>query len=339
MDRNEAWMVRAGRGGRFFDDFKERSFVGVGWREIGSLASIKSRDEVVQLVRGAYPALTDQAVVVAAGQLFRFAADFQVGDRVVTYDPRARMYLCGEISGSYTYVPEAEDEEYLNQRAVQWHHEMSRDDLSQVARNALGSTLAIFKIPNSITAELWREGGSANVSESDEPVEVGVGNIAPLSLDQVSSLANEAIKDQIAKLDWQDMQELVAGVLRSLGYKTVVSPPGSDRGRDIVASPDGFGFQNPRIVVEVKHRRTQRMGSQEIRSFLGGRHSGDKGLYVSTGGFTKEAYYEAERASIPLTLMDFELLVETILENYSNLDEVTKQIIPLKRLYWPVSLS
>lgn len=78
------------------------------------------------------------------------------------------------------------------------------------------------------------------------------------------------------------------------------------------------------------------MGSQEIRSFLGGRHEDDKGLYVSTGGFTKDARYEAERASIPLSLMDIDELVEAIIENYETLDNETKQLLPLRRLYWPI---
>ncbi len=48
----------------------------------------------------------------------------------------------------------------------------------------------------------------------------------------------------------------------------------------------GLGFDSPRIVVEVKHRRGA-IGSIETRSFVGGRHKDDKGLYVSTGGFNK----------------------------------------------------
>ena len=51
------------------------------------------------------------------------------------------------------------------------------------------------------------------------------------------------------------------------------------------------------------------MRAQDIRSFLGGRHPQDKGLYVSTGGFTKDAHYEAERANIPLSLMTIDDLV------------------------------
>jgi restriction system protein len=77
------------------------------------------------------------------------------------------------------------------------------------------------------------------------------------------------------------------------------------------------------------------MGSQEIRSFLGGRHKDDKGLYVSTGGFTKDARYEAERASIPLTLMDLDDLVMALLEHYETMDIDTQRLIPLRKVYWP----
>lgn len=78
------------------------------------------------------------------------------------------------------------------------------------------------------------------------------------------------------------------------------------------------------------------MGAPDIRSFLGGRHPQDKGLYVSTGGFSKDAYYEAERANIPLSLMTIDDLVETLVEHYDSLDTETRQLVPLKRIYWPV---
>lgn len=78
------------------------------------------------------------------------------------------------------------------------------------------------------------------------------------------------------------------------------------------------------------------MGSQEIRSFLGGRPKDDKGLYVSTGGLTKDARYEAERASIPLSLVDIDELIAAVIENYEELDNETNQILPLRRLYWPI---
>lgn len=99
-------------------------------------------------------------------------------------------------------------------------------------------------------------------------------------------------------------------------------------------SPDSFGFEAPRIIVEVKHRKGA-MGAPDVRSFLGGRHPQDKGLHVSTGGFTREARYEAERASIPLAFMDLDELVKSLLEQYDKLDLETQRLVPLKRIFVP----
>ena len=134
------------------------------------------------------------------------------------------------------------------------------------------------------------------------------------------------------------MQELVAGILRAMNYKTQVSPPGSDLGRDILASPDGFGFEQPRIVVEVKHRKGT-IGSQEVRSFVGGRHKDDRGLYVSTGGFTKDARYEADRSSVPLTLWTLDELTKALLDNYEQTDSRTRALVTLRTFYAPADLD
>lgn len=144
----------------------------------------------------------------------------------------------------------------------------------------------------------------------------------------------EFIKDKILKLEWDEMEDLVAGVLRGMGYKTRKSTKGADRGVDIIASPDGLGLEQPRIKAEVKHREGA-VGAKDLRSFIGGLRSNDRGLYVSTGGFSKEAKYEAERSTIPVSLIDIDELTKLIIENYENLDNDTKTLIPLVKLYWP----
>jgi len=108
-------------------------------------------------------------------------------------------------------------------------------------------------------------------------------------------------------------------------------------GKDIIASPDGLGLESPRIVVEVKHRQKESMGSQNLRSFFGGLRSGDKGLYVSTGGYSKDAKYEADRSTVPITLLDLDDLVDLLIQNYDKIDADTRSLVPLIRLYWPVS--
>lgn len=92
----------------------------------------------------------------------------------------------------------------------------------------------------------------------------------------------------------------------------------------------------PRIAedsfVEVKQRNGS-MGADELRKFLGGRRAGDRCLYVSTGGFTKEARYEAERANVPLTVISLPKLREFLLRHYESLDPSTRALAPLQRLY------
>jgi restriction system protein len=114
-------------------------------------------------------------------------------------------------------------------------------------------------------------------------------------------------------------------------YRAVQFPESTS----IIASPDGFGFEQPRIVVEVKHRPNTAMGSQELRSFLGGRHKDDKGLYVSTGGFTKDAKYEADRGSIPVVLLDLDDLSNEIVRHYGEMDMEARSLIPLTTILWP----
>lgn len=261
--------------------------------------------------------------------LYRFTHDIKIGDGVITYDPSKRIYHIGEITSDYIY--DSTNSEWPNIRKVKWEKEISRDRLSTNTKNTLGSTLTLFKVPDEVVDEL-----QGKPIEQGVPVKPDENDIEEdFIFEDYQAKSIEFIKDKISNLDWEELQRLVAGLLRAMGYKTKISPKGSDLGKDIVASPDGFGLEQPRIVVEVKHRQGSPMGSQEIRSFLGGRHKDDKGLYVSTGGFTKDAKYEADRASIPLTLMDIDSLVLEILNNYEQMDVETKMLLPLKKVYWP----
>jgi restriction system protein len=221
---------------------------------------------------------------------------------------------------------------------VHWDYKVSRDSLSQGTRNTLGAIMTVFLLSQAAAAEIeiCRNGDVSDAPSGPDPF-ISLDSEEIIELDpfaRIENLALERVKDRLVKLNWEEMQEIVAALLRSLGYRTMVSPNGPDRGKDIIASRDGFGFERPRIVVEVKHRRGQ-MGAQEIRSFLGGRHQDDRGLYVSTGGFSRDAHYEAERASTVTHLMSLDELAGALIQQYDSLDEEGRRILPLTKIYWP----
>jgi restriction system protein len=328
------WMVRAGERGFRFDDFKEKSLVSVGWLGVGEMSTLINRNDFKNRLTKVFPEWSPYEVGNSAGQLFRFAREIKIGDTVITYDTSSRKYLVGRVLSEYEYREGViEDQSHI--RRVQWVGEVSRDSLTVASRNSLGSTLTIFSISPETVKEMISllEGGPTSHPALQDDAIVSE-EVSSLFKDQ-QLMSLEFIKDKVSALKWDEMQDLVAGLLRAMGYKTRISPSGSDRGKDIVASPDGLGFEDPRIVVEVKHRNAT-MGAPEVRSFLGGRHANDKGLYVSTGGFTREARYEAERAAIPLTLMDLDDFVHSLLEHYEKLDVDMQRLIPLRKIYWPV---
>lgn len=333
MTLKPLWMVRAEVGGQYFDDFKLKSIVAVGWMKLGDMSPLKTREAFTQAAAKAYPEMKKMQVAISAGQTFRFAREMKIGDRVLTYGPSRRVYLVGTITSDYFYDTSLLEDD-PNCRRVEWQGEVSRDLLSVSTKNSLGAISTLFLLPEDAAIEiesLLAGGIPAKPAVEAEDEETAVNTL----LKDTQGKAFEFIKDKVSSLEWDEMQILVAGLLRAMGYKTRISPSGPDRGKDIIASPDGFGFESPRIVVEVKHRTGSPMGSQEIRSFLGGRHKDDKGLYVSTGGFSKDARYEAERASIPLMLMDLDDLVMALLEHYERMDIDTQRLIPLRKLYWP----
>lgn len=328
------WKVNAGRRSVSASEFHTRGIVAIGWREGGDYSRAKTRLDVLEAVRQAYPDKTDQQHKVSAGQIWRFLDEMKIGDRVMTYDPETRLYHIGQVTGPPVFAPQAIDALPL-QRSVRWSDVVSRDLLSQSAKGRLGAILTLFKVAPETVAEIDRLIDSPRESvvesitgEASDTPEVND------AFEGVEDQAIERIKDRILALGWDEMQDLVAALLRALGYRTLVASPGADRGRDIVASRDGFGFERPRIVVEVKHRRGA-IGEPEVARFLAALHREDRGLFVSTGGFTQQAHYKAENAQTVVHLMTLDGLAQALIEQYEQIDAEGKRLLPLAKIYWP----
>lgn len=322
------WMVRAGENAYLIKDFKKKKYVAIGWNKTGDISKIKDKEKIKILVEENYKRYSKKSQIsTAAGQIYRFLTDFKKLDYVISYDPTNRIYLVGVIDSDYEFNTKLS--EYYHLRKVLWKGEVSRDKLSTSTRNTLGAISTIFEINDNALKEIIDvlEGKEQKKDEIDEEAE-------EQNLKQdMESRASELIKDKILELDWEEMEILVAGILKAMNYKTLITERGADRGKDIEASPDGLMMQEPRIIVEVKHRKGQ-MGAKDIRNFQSVLRSRN-GLYVSTGGFSKEAKYEAERSQDQLTLIDADRLVKLVINNYDDFDVDIKLLIPLTKIYWP----
>jgi restriction system protein len=329
---SNAWMVRAGQGGYIVEDFIKESVVAIGWSALSDLSAINNRDELKNMVDSAYQEDRPGKRRSNLTQVATFLFDIQPGDTIVSYNPNLREYHIGTIQNKYEYA-DGLIHDYPHIHRVTWSSKVGRDVLSLRTRNTLGAIQTVFSL-NDVIDELNSPAQEKPSTNTD--VEGLQSEMEQLRQDVISR-SHEFIKDRVQSLSWEDMQDLVSGLLRAMGYQTRVSPPGADRGKDIVASPDGLGLKQPRIRVEVKHRPKETIGAPTIRIFLGALRQGDCGVYVATGGYTKEAHYEAERAQFPVTLVDLDDLVTLLTQHYEKLDMESRAMIPLVQVYWPAN--
>ena len=326
-------MVRSGNDNELVDQVEKYNAIAIGWADMGDLSALKTRDDFKQRYRDVYPDHSANRVGVNAGQIYRFCRELKPGDYVLTYNKASREILIGIAEGGYEYRPELFSETYPNIHRVQWMAHSSRDDYSAAARNSMGSTLTVFQLDDYLEEihHIVTAPAEAIQTEKEEVTEE-----TPPFHDEIKAQADELIADMISQLDPYDLQDLVAAVLRAMGFKAVSSKPGPDQGIDIVAHPDAFGFERPRIKVQVKHRQSTASGP-EMRSFLGALRSGDNGLYVSTGGFTRDAIMEAERSREPVACLDRDALIRLLLEHYDTIETEFKAKVPLRRLWIPAA--
>lgn len=328
-------MVKAGEGSYLFDWFYSDSIIAVGWNDVGDLSELRTRELIRARLAHVYNESRVGWLANITGQLFRFAVEIKIGETIVTYDSSSRDYWIGEVVGDYHFDDTGE---YYNQRKVLWKTSVSRDRLSQPTKNTLGSAMTVIELSSALVDELVNASTLPRRNLTQEPIAHHIEESAlaedTFDLSSITAQAHERIKDILVELSWQQMQELVAALLRAMGYKTRVSPPGADRGRDVQASPDGLGLEEPRIVVEVKHRK-QSADPAMVRSFIGGLRASEKGIFVSTGGFTREALYEIQRSPVPVSHIDLDMLANLTRDNYERFDAEGKALVRLQKVYFP----
>lgn len=168
-----------------------------------------------------------------------------------------------------------------------------------------------------------------------EPEEPANERVATVTFEEAEEQAWKEISSYLEKIDPYDLQDLVAALLEAMGYHVNwVSPPGKDAGLDIVAYSDPLGTKPPRIKVQVK-RRKDNINVEELRSFLALINEDDVGIFVTTGGFTKDATDLArhqERRRI--TLIDQQRLVDLWIEYQHKVALDKRDALPLVPIYF-----
>ncbi len=184
---------------------------------------------------------------------------------------------------------------------------------------------------NREAGRLYRKWKSERDSDGngDDPTETAI------TLEEAEEAAWSEIEEFLEEMNPYDFQDLVAGLLRGMGYFVDwVSPPGPDKGIDIIAHVDPLGVKGPRVKAQVK-RRADKVAVDGVRGFMALLGESDVGLFVCTGGFTRDAEEEARRQEKRrIMLLDLKRLFDLWTEHYERVPEAQRRLLPLRPVYY-----
>jgi len=155
------------------------------------------------------------------------------------------------------------------------------------------------------------------------------------TIHEIEQLAIEGLNKEINQKNPYEFQELVAALLRGMGYYTpFVAPKGKDGGIDVIAYRDPLGTVSPRIKVQIKHRGSP-ASVQEVRQLMGLlQKDGDVGMFVSSGGFSPDAKSTARGSHVHVELVDLDRFIALWQEFYPKLTDEDKALLTLVPIYF-----
>jgi len=327
------WLVHLGRHGEWESLSLEKGLAVIGWQALPNLSSLKTKEELYELLKKTYPENGAKTLQAWLSILWYFSKEMKPGDLIASPLKSRSAIALGEVAGDYQYNPDLPEKHV---RPVKWIKELPRDAFDSDLLFSFGALGTVCRIQRNNAEERVRAllaGKPAPKPQPEKPTPGESGEWeAPPDLEQY---ALDQIRGYISrKFKGHDLARLVGAVLESQGYKVQTSPEGPDGGVDIIAGHGPMGFDDPRIVVQVKSGDSP-VDVKVIRELQGVmKNFGAKyGLMISWGGYRGSVPKEASRLFFELRLWDADDLVRAILENYHNLPDDLQADLPLKRIW------
>ena len=203
---SEVWMVRAGRGSVYIDDFLEQKLVVMGWEELGPIKASETKTQVLQRYKAVYPDHSEGKAKTSVSQALRFINEIKVGDTVITYDRDRRIYCLGEILSDAEWSPDIVSG-MPRIRRVSWTHRVSRDRLSADTKNTLGAIQTLFQIKRRAAKELLDK--NQGIIDSTQG-KIFKGDAARLQLEVERQLQLQSRQGQSAE-SWENFKRMFGG--------------------------------------------------------------------------------------------------------------------------------
>ncbi len=332
------WLVRLGKFGEQEAHALATGELVTGW-DVGDLGPATDREAVLRLLEEAYPDEKSGTLQNWSAQLNQLRNVAAPGDLVVCPMKTTGQIAIGKIVGGYRHVAATHPT-----RTVEWlKPDLPRDAVKQDLLYSLGASQTVCEIsrneavarfeamalkggdpgPSMVFALPAKATGSSDVVEADQ----GPVDLALLARDQIE-------RHIAAHFSGHGFTQLIAAILRAQGYQTRVSPPGADRGIDILAGQGALGFGGPRLVVQVKSGGIV-SDQPTLQGLIGciADTQADQGLLVSWSGFTPPVRSRANELYFRVRMWGREEIITALLSVYDDLPETIRADLPLRRIW------
>ena len=185
-----------------------------------------------------------------------------------------------------------------------------------------------------VAYDRWKaECGKKEIEPNEEDIDTEVSKDVAVNIEELEGRALEDILQYIRNKGPYDFQDMVAALLRAMGYYTpFIAPKGKDGGVDIIAYLDPLGAKEPRIKVQVKHMPDTAISSKDIQALVGVLKSGDIGLFVTSGRFSNDAVSASRNSKEFIRILDGKDFIEMWQAYYDKMTDEDKNMLPLKKI-------
>lgn len=330
----KVWLIRAGKHGQDENTALVNNLAIIGWNEYPNLSSIHSREELYNIAEQVEPDQSKGYYVASVGQLNAFLFKIKEGDIVALPLKNKPQVALGYVKEPYKYLEV--DGEKRHTRAVEWvRTDIPRTQFGQDLLYSLGAFMTVCQIKRNNAAERIKRMIEGHPDPGWVPSEELIDTDEEAQSFNIKQIAQDQIIAQIQKnFKGHALAKLIKCVLDAEGYVTYLSPPGPDKGIDILAAKGTFGFESPKLCVQVKSSNDP-LGRSVLNELIGTMKKVDaeQGLLVSWGGFKSTTEKEAIESFFTIRLWDSEAIMKAVFKNYDRLPEEIQTALPLERIW------
>lgn len=304
----DVYVVRADFG-RYANDFRENSYVGIGWLPELDLSTVADKEELRQAMQAAHSDANTMSVAQNTGQVWRFLNDLIPGTIVVTPTEDTEKLIVGRVNGDYYYEANPTGSHYAHRKAVDWSPEfLLRSGLSVPLQNSLRSSLTIFS-PQSVE-QIYQHLG-LNVQGMKKQVELTAAEVKGQIIERIRELRPE------------EFEVLVQKLLVAIGFDAQHVGRSGDGGIDVTGELQVYNFATVNLKVQVKnYKASHYIDHKAIQQFRISVPDTFQAAFVTTSDFNKKAREEAAKPGFKrIGLVNGSQFADILIEHYADLSD------------------